>query len=177
MPKRVGSWINRWKRKPVLHCANYTYIYINGFLNVPRTTLQSRQKLLKLLVDCFVDVTLSLRGTNIDRVLIQKTLHFNALCSNVVTAENKIFRNTNVFILLSGVNENHYWDVLLPETNLKRVWIAPPLIKQTDSATGVSSKACSIYAQLVKGRPNNTIQFLTAIQQFRLNKTYVSSYV
>ena len=48
----------------------YIYIYINGFLNVPRTTLQSRQKLLKLLVDCFVDVTLSLRGTNIDRVLI-----------------------------------------------------------------------------------------------------------
>ena len=88
--------------KYILYIYIYIYIYINGFLNVPRTTLQSRQKLLKLLVDCFVDVTLSLRGTNIDRVLISKTLHFNALCSNVVTAENKIFRNTNVFILLSG---------------------------------------------------------------------------
>ena len=53
---------------------------------MPKTTLQSRRK---LLITCFFNVTLSLRGTNIDRVLIQKTLHFYGLCSRR-TSRNKL---------------------------------------------------------------------------------------
>ena len=62
MPKRVGSWIKRWKRKHILHCANiYIYIYIYIYIHTRHTLRDHRTDFIYIYIYIYVCVCVCVR--------------------------------------------------------------------------------------------------------------------